>query len=236
MNRVLPDAFLCALDRGISLPEAWQWQRAWQKRLIEAQQADAFTAPELLLLLEHTACYTLGRGSDLAHLHFDPEAPPAPLHRIDRGGEVTHHLPGQLVAYPVLDLQRHRCDLHWYLRQLEGGVLDLLQELGLEGERRDGLTGVWLEGCKVASIGVGAKRWVTQHGLALNVSCELSGFACISPCGLQLPVGSLQQRRPDLTVEQVQRPLARVLTARLGWDNPHWINEQTLLSEIGADG
>ena len=236
MNRVLPDAFLCALDRGISLPEAWQWQRRWQKRLICAQQAGALTAPELLLLLEHSACYTLGRGANLAHLHFDLEAPPAPLHRIDRGGEVTHHLPGQLVAYPVLDLQRHRCDLHWYLRQLEGGVLDVLQELGLEGERRDGLTGVWLEGCKVASIGVGAKRWVTQHGLALNVSCELSGFACISPCGLQLPVGSLHQWRPDLTVEQLRRPLAKALTARLGWGNPQWINEQTLLREIGADG
>ena len=178
MKRVLPEAFLCALAREISLEEAWRWQQQWQQRLLSSG------GPELLLLLEHPACYTLGRGASLEHLHFDPQHPPAPLHRLDRGGEVTHHVPGQLVAYPVVDLQRHQPDLHWYLRQLEGMVLDVLEQQGLSAERREGLTGVWLEGKKVAAIGVGCRRWVTQHGLALNVSCDLAGFEAITPCGL----------------------------------------------------
>ena len=129
------------------------------------------TAPavslEAVWLLQHPPCYTLGRGASDQHLLFDPSDPPAPLHRIDRGGEVTHHMPGQLVAYPVLDLRRRRCDLHWYLRELEQVVLDVLSQLGLCGERVEGMTGVWLDGRKVAAIGVGCRRWITQHGLAL---------------------------------------------------------------------
>jgi lipoyl(octanoyl) transferase len=153
-------------------------------------------------------------------LHFDPNEPPAPLHRIDRGGEVTHHLPGQLVVYPVLNLQRHTPDLHWYMRQLEHVVLDVLRDLGLRGECFPGLTGVWMEGCKVAAIGVGCRRWITQHGLALNVDCELQGFAEITPCGLVgHPVGRLCDWLPGLTVSDVQPLLRQSLAARfhLAW-------------------
>jgi lipoate-protein ligase B len=140
-------------------------QRQLQGRLL----ADP-AAPQAALLLEHEPCYTLGRGADPGFLRFDPADPPLPLHRIDRGGEVTHHAPGQLVLYPVLNLQRHGADLHRYLRALEQVVIDLLAELGLTGERSPGHTGVWLAGAKVAAIGVGARRWISQHGLALNVS------------------------------------------------------------------
>ena len=230
MERALPEAFLCALAREISLEQAWCWQQQWQQRLMNAG------GPELLLLLEHPACYTLGRGASLDHLHFNPEHPPAPLHRLDRGGEVTHHLPGQLVAYPIVDLQRHQPDLHWYLRQLEGMVLDLLEQQGLDGERREGLTGVWLEGQKVAAIGVGCRRWITQHGLAINVSCDLAGFSAIRPCGLELPVGRLDQWRPGLSVPQLQQPLAASCCKRLGWSSVEWINEQTLRSWLESDG
>ena len=90
-------------------PLAWQWQQQLQQRLLEDPQR-----PDAVLLLEHPPCYTLGRGADPAFLGFDPEQPPAPLYRIDRGGEVTHHCPGQLVLYPVLNLQRHGADLHHY--------------------------------------------------------------------------------------------------------------------------
>jgi lipoyl(octanoyl) transferase len=173
--------------------QGWRWQRCLQQRLL-----DDPGSPEALLLLEHEPCYTLGRGASLAHLHFDPAAPPLPLHRIDRGGEVTHHAPGQLVLYPVLDLRRRGSDLHLYLRSLEQVVIDLLEELGLEGERVAGRTGVWLEGRKVAAIGVGARRWISQHGLALNVEMSLEGFAAITPCGLTgLPVGRLVDWRPQ---------------------------------------
>ena len=94
---------------------AWDWQQQLQRRLLEDPDG-----PEAVLLLEHEPCYTLGRGADPGFLGFDPADPPAPLFRIDRGGEVTHHCPGQLVLYPVLNLQRHGADLHLYLRELEG--------------------------------------------------------------------------------------------------------------------
>jgi lipoyl(octanoyl) transferase len=173
---------------------AWRWQRQWQARLL----ADP-DGPGGLILLEHQPCYTLGRGADPAFLRFDPAESPLPLHRIDRGGEVTHHAPGQLVLYPVLNLRRHGADLHRYLRTLEQLVIDLLAELDLEGERSPGQTGVWLQGQKVAAIGVGGRRWISQHGLALNVSCDLAGFQAIVPCGIaDRPVGRLVDHRPDL--------------------------------------
>ncbi|NBO29184.1 MAG: lipoyl(octanoyl) transferase LipB [Synechococcaceae bacterium WB8_1A_041] len=233
-DRVLPAAFLCALSRFVPLKQAWQWQRQWQRLLIRNQNQAQI--PELLLLLEHPPCYTLGRGASEQFLGFDPATPPAPLVRLDRGGEVTHHLPGQLVAYPLLDLKRHRCDLHWYLRELEGAVIDVLAQLDLSGERRAGLTGVWLEGKKVAAIGVSARRWVTQHGVALNVNCELAGFAAIKPCGLELPVGGLNQWRPGCSVAQLQQPFADALAHRLQWRSLQPISEQNLLNFIDQDG
>lgn len=193
----------------VPFPRAWAWQRQLQRRLL----ADP-SGPEAVLLLEHEPCYTLGRGASLEHLRFDPADPPLPLHRIDRGGEVTHHAPGQLVLYPVLDLQRHGADLHLYLRDLEQVVLDLLADLGLQGERRAGLTGVWLEGRKLAAIGVGARRWISQHGVALNVSCDLGGFAAIAPCGLALPVGRLADWRPALSCADLAPRLLAHLAAR----------------------
>jgi lipoyl(octanoyl) transferase len=167
--------------------------------------------------LQHQPCYTLGRGASTAHLRFDPAAPPLPLHRIDRGGEVTHHATGQLVLYPVLNLQRHGADLHEYLRALEQVVLDLLAELDLPGERCPGRTGVWLEGRKVAALGVGARRWISQHGLALNVDCSLEGFVAIVPCGIaDRPVGRLADWRADLTATALAPRLLDHFSHRFG--------------------
>jgi lipoyl(octanoyl) transferase len=196
----------------VPFARAWGWQRQRQALLL-----DDPAAPEAVLLLEHESCYTLGRGADPAHLRFDPADPPLPLFRIDRGGEVTHHLPGQLVLYPVIDLRRRGADLHAYLRSLEDVVLDVLSALGLEGERWPGRTGVWLEGRKLAAIGVGARRWISQHGLALNVDCPLAGYGAIVPCGIaDRPVGRLADWCPGLGVEAV-RPLLRAACAeRLG--------------------
>ena len=196
----------------IPFPLAWSWQKQLQQRLL----ADP-SGPDALLLLEHQPCYTLGRGADEAFLGFDPADPPAPLFRIDRGGEVTHHCPGQLVLYPVLNLQRHGTDLHWYLRELEGVVIDLLAELGLRGERIEGLTGVWLEGRKLAAIGVGARRWISQHGLALNVEADLAGFAQVVPCGIaDRLVGRLLDWRPGLTAAALRPRLLRCFSERFG--------------------
>ncbi len=205
-------AILFEASDPVPFPRAWSWQRELQRRLLADPEG-----PDALLLVEHEPCYTLGRGASTAHLGFDPASPPLPLFRIDRGGEVTHHLPGQLVLYPVLNLQRHGADLHRYLRQLEAVVLDLLIELGLPGERCEGLTGVWREGRKVAAIGVGARRWITQHGLALNVSCSLEGFDAIVPCGIRdRPVGRLVDWSERLTPEEVRPALLSAFARRFG--------------------
>lgn len=212
MNLTTGDAICFQAAGPVPFALAWDWQRQLQQRLL----ADP-AGPETLLVLEHDPCYTLGRGADAAFLGFDPADPPAPLFRIDRGGEVTHHCPGQLVLYPVLNLQRHGADLHVYLRELEGVVIDLLDQLGLRGERIDGLTGVWLEGRKLAAIGVGARRWISIHGLALNVDCALDGFGAIVPCGIaDRPVGRLSDWCPDLTVAAVRPLLRQALADRFG--------------------
>jgi len=183
---------------------AWDWQKQWQKSLLNSRNL-----PQAVWLLQHPNCYTLGRGGSESNLCFDLNNPPAAFYRIDRGGEVTHHLPGQLVVYLVLDLYRYKTDLDWYLRELEQVLIDVLYELGLFGERINGLTGVWLNECKVGSIGVGGRRWITQHGLALNIDCDLKGFEEIVPCGLRdFRVGRLNTWLPGLTVDDVQ-PLMR---------------------------
>ena len=208
-------AFLFQPEQLVPFQQAWDLQRCWQERLLLASASEAEL--EAVWLLQHPSCYTLGRGATEDHLLFDPQHPPAPLHRIDRGGEVTHHAPGQLVAYPVLDLRRRRTDLHWYLRQLEQVVIDVLQVLGLQGERIEGLTGVWLERKKVAAIGVGCRRWITQHGLALNVTCDLQGFESVVPCGLHgRPVGRLCDWIPDLELAMVQSLMRDALAERFG--------------------
>jgi len=212
MNRTTADAILLEPSGLVPFALGWQWQRQQQQRLL-----DDPLASEAVIVLEHEPCYTLGRGADPAFLCFDPAAPPHPLFRIDRGGEVTHHCPGQLVLYPVLNLQRHGADLHVYLRQLEQVVLDVLDTLELAGERSTGQTGVWLEGRKLAAIGVGARRWISQHGLALNVDCDLTGFAAIVPCGIaDRPVGRLADWIPGLTGEQVRPLLRQAVAARFG--------------------
>ena len=169
---------------------------------------------EAVLLMQHPPCYTMGRGSSTAHLRHGIQGLGHPLHHVDRGGEVTHHCPGQLVLWPVLDLQRHTPDLHWYLRRLEAVVLTVLAALGLPGERQPGLTGVWCGGRKVAAVGIGCRRWITRHGLALNVSCSLQGFDAIVPCGLRNhEVGRLLDWRPGLTCAHVE-PLLLAAVAR----------------------
>ena len=193
----------------ISITEALALQQQRQRQLL--LQSDG---REAVLLMQHPPCYTMGRGSSAAHLRHGVQGLPHPLHRIDRGGEVTHHCPGQLVLWPVLDLQRHTPDLHWYLRRLEAIVLEVLAALGLSGGRQPGLTGVWCGSQKVAAVGIGCRRWITRHGLSLNVNCSLRGFDPIVPCGLaNHGVGRLLDWRPGLTCAQVE-PLLLAAVAR----------------------
>lgn len=182
-----------SLTRDRAPLQAWAWQKQAVEDAIAASQAGS--GRDAVFLLQHPPVYTLGAGSTEDHVRFDPATSRIPLYRTERGGEVTYHGPGQLVMYPVLDLQAHTPDLHWYLRSLEEVVIRSLDAVsGLRGERVEGLTGVWVAGAKVAAVGIRAKKWVTYHGLALNVAPDLAPFADIVPCGIAgRPVTSVAQ-------------------------------------------
>lgn len=185
---------------------------SWQRSQVTDRKANP-SLPDALLLLEHPAVYTLGQGSTLEFLKFDPAKSPHLLYRVERGGEVTYHCPGQLVGYPILNLRRHQPDLHWYLRQLEEVLIQVLALYGLKGDRIPGFTGVWLEGRKVAAIGIKVSRWITMHGFALNVCPNLSGFQHIIPCGIEgKPVGSLAEFIPYISFDQVRQQIATVFS------------------------
>jgi lipoyl(octanoyl) transferase len=138
---------------------------------------------ETVILLEHEPVYTIGRRPDKSSLR-NVSWLPYPVFETNRGGQATYHGPGQLVGYPIVDLHRRGRDLHHYLRKLEDLLIDLLADFALSGTRIDGKTGVWIRDRKIASIGVGVRKWVTMHGFALNVASDLSGFQNITPCGL----------------------------------------------------
>ncbi|RAK64030.1 lipoyl(octanoyl) transferase LipB [Hymenobacter edaphi] len=160
----------------------------------EASGAAPEATPNHLLLCEHPHVYTLGKSGKPEHLLLDEQALAAhgaTFHRINRGGDITYHGPGQLVGYPILDLDNFRPDIHFYLRTLEEAVIRLLADYGLAAGRIAGLTGVWLdfeEGApnprKICAMGVKCSRWVTMHGFALNVNTDLGYFGHIVPCGI----------------------------------------------------
>jgi lipoyl(octanoyl) transferase len=154
-----------------------------QEKAVANKRLDP-SADDELFLLEHDPVYTIGRTPDQSSLRGDAAHLPHPLFPINRGGQATYHGPGQLIGYPIIDLHHHGRDLHRYLRWLEQGVIDLLAEYGISGRRREGLTGVWVENRKIASIGVGVRHWITMHGFALNVTGDLSPFGRIIPCGI----------------------------------------------------
>src|SRR3954467_12723172 len=154
---------------------------------------------DVLLLLEHPPVVTMGRASKEKHLVASPEflsSKGVELFEAERGGDVTFHGPGQLVGYPIIDLKRHRQDLHWYLRQVEEKLIRSLAAFAIVGGGVPKYTGVWTGGRKIASIGVHARDWVTWHGFALNVTTELSYFDLIVPCGI-----------PDVRMTSVEREL-----------------------------
>jgi lipoate-protein ligase B len=158
-----------------------------QRELASARIAGEL-AQDLLLLVEHPPVVTLGRSAKEKHLIVPRTALAArgvEVHEVERGGDVTFHGPGQIVGYPIVDLRRHKQDLHWYLRQVEEALIRAVARYGITGERNPTFTGVWTSGRKLASIGVHARDWVTWHGFALNVTTDLSYFDLIVPCGIQ---------------------------------------------------
>jgi len=150
---------------------------------IVAQKRNDPNVADTVLLLEHDPVYTIGRTPDQTSLRGASHLP-HPFFQINRGGQATYHGPGQLMGYPIIDLRNGGQDLHKYLRWIEGLLIEFLAGFEIEAQRREGLTGVWVEERKIASIGVGVRHWITMHGFALNVCGDLSPFGQITPCGI----------------------------------------------------
>jgi lipoyl(octanoyl) transferase len=169
-----------------------------------------------LLLLEHEAVYTMGRSRDDSSLR-EESILPHPVHRTNRGGQATYHGPGQLVGYPVLDLSLFGRDLHDYLRFLEEILIILLSRHGIAGGRMEGKTGVWVGERKIASLGVGVRRWISMHGFAINICGDLSAFNHITPCGLPgVSMTSLEaEGAPGVSVESCAREVAEIFNELL---------------------
>jgi lipoate-protein ligase B len=157
------------------------------QRQVARDRISGAVPQDVLLLVEHPPVVTLGRSTKQKNVISSPEflaSKGVELFEVERGGDVTFHGPGQLVGYPIIDLKRHKQDLHWFLRSVEEALIQTLAEYDIPGERSTGFTGVWTRGRKIASIGVHARDWVTWHGFALNVTTDLKYFDFIVPCGI----------------------------------------------------
>ena len=180
-----------------------------EKFVLRRQRAEI---PDQLLLVEHPHVITLGRNGHrenlLASEHVLARTGIA-YHATNRGGDITYHGPGQIVGYPILDLREWKRDVHAYVRQLEQAIIDALLDFGIIAGRLPGMTGVWVDGRKVAAIGMHISRWVTSHGFALNHTTDLSYFQYIVPCGLTKPVTSLRELGVDASRPEVTDTLVR---------------------------
>jgi len=178
--------------------ETWEYQEDLFKNVVDLkirnrrEETNDWT-PNYLLFVEHPHVYTLGKSGDMENLLLSEkqlEAKGATFYKINRGGDITYHGPGQIVGYPILDLENFFTDIHKYLRFLEEAIILTLTEYGLQPSRSDGETGVWLDAGtpfarKICAMGVRASRWVTMHGFALNVNVDLGYFDNIIPCGIR---------------------------------------------------
>ena len=214
------ELIVCHLGRT-AYTSAWSLQEAVQERLITAKRSpDADPVPHVLLLLEHPHVYTLGKSGDAENVLMSEERLDeldATFHRIGRGGDVTYHGPGQLVGYPLLDLDRLFTDLGRYLRTLEEIIIRTCAEWSVTGTRVDGRTGVWVgpdeRGLerKICAMGVRCSRWVTMHGFAMNVQTDLDYFDHIVPCGIKDRGVTSLAEETDASVEvaAVRAPIVR---------------------------
>jgi lipoyl(octanoyl) transferase len=189
------------IDLGlIDYKKAWDYQEALFKKIIdiklanrECDESAGKSTPNYLIFCEHPHVYTLGKSGDMGNLLLDNDGlskHQVSFYKINRGGDITYHGPGQIVGYPIIDLDNFVTDIHKYLRMLEEAVIRTLQKYGLDGGRIAGLTGVWIDHVqqkkprKICAIGVKTSRWVTMHGFALNVQTDLHYFDHIIPCGI----------------------------------------------------
>lgn len=204
---------------------SWSYQRAWDfqesifTEVVERKSAnrklpeeERIATHDTLLFVEHPHVYTLGKSGDFGNLLADDErlkSIGAEFYRTNRGGDITYHGPGQLVGYPILDLDEHFTDIHRYLRTLEEVIIATLADYGLSGDRSPGETGVWLDvgtpfARKICAMGVRASRWVTMHGWAFNLNTDLRYFEYIIPCGIKDKAVTSLQRELGRPIDEVE--------------------------------
>jgi lipoyl(octanoyl) transferase len=210
--------------------DAWKLQQElWTLRHAGAIQ-------DILLLTEHEHVYTLGKSTDDNHLLASEEElkiSGIDVFHIDRGGDITYHGPGQIVGYPIIDLNNYFLDIHRYMRCLEEVIIRALSTFGIIAEREKDLTGVWVNGEKIAAIGVKVSRWVTMHGFALNVNTDLSRFDRIIPCGIfHKGVTSMQRMfGQEVSIESVQKAIVESFADEYRCE-PNWIEKDKLNTTI----
>jgi lipoyl(octanoyl) transferase len=191
---------------------AMRWGAAYALQAELVGQRQRGEIGDQLLLVEHPHVVTMGRNGQAAHLLASAEVLAATgieHYETNRGGDVTYHGPGQLVGYPIIQLNEWKRDVHAYVRALEEVIIRVLADFGLAGERVAGATGVWTGGAKICAIGVHLSRWVSSHGFALNVATDLQYFQYIVPCGLTKPVTSLRQLGVAASMEEVKTAVRR---------------------------
>lgn len=206
----------------IDYKEAWDFQEKRFEEIIDIKKSNRrnnsqYSTTSYLLFCEHPHVYTLGKSGDEKNLLVNEDylkSRGARFYKINRGGDITYHGPGQIVAYPILDLDNFFTDIHKYLRLLEKAVINTLADYGLKGESSKGETGVWLDvgrnnARKICALGVRSSRWVTMHGLAFNINCDLSYFRNIIPCGIaDKSVTSMQKELgKELNINEVKHKL-----------------------------
>jgi lipoyl(octanoyl) transferase len=192
---------------------------AIQKELVERRKRDE--VPDQLLIVEHPHVITLGRNGHKDNLLANEEVlrrAGIEFHVSDRGGDITYHGPGQIVGYPIVDLREWKRDVVAYVRAVELVIIDALAEFGIVAGRLEGCTGVWVNGKKIAAIGIHISRWVTSHGFALNHKTDLSYFQYIVPCGLAKPVTSMRELGSKVDSEEVVAALMRQFAKRFEFD------------------
>ena len=217
----------------IDYKEAWDYQESLFKSTVDVKikirnGEQGLETKNYLLFCEHPHVYTLGKSGDESHLLLNQEElvdNNANFYKINRGGDITYHGPGQLVAYPIFDLDHFFSDIHKYLRFLEQAVIDTLEEYGIQSNRVEGLTGVWIEGDtpkarKICAIGVKSSRWVTMHGIGFNVNSDLNYFSHIIPCGIDdKAVTSMEKELgKKLDIQEVGLVLKSKLAKLFGFD------------------
>ncbi len=211
------------------------YQEAWdlQKETFEFRYKKLFS--DVLYLLEHPHTYTLGKTAEAEHLISNKdylEKNKISVYNIDRGGDITYHGPGQIVGYPIIDLNEWKKDTHKYLRALEEVIIRTLDEYGIKGTRDPKYTGVWIENRKIAAIGIKVSRWITMHGFAFNINTDLSLFNGIVPCGIfDKDVTSMKRElNKEIDIKEVKAKLLKKFLTVFGYEESVEKNREELFA------